>query len=138
VVFTIRTYFHPITDIAQEPYVPGRLASAIRSWGEDVSRYKGKEMYGDVLLEYLEKKHAEQVEGGLDVDGEEDVARGYPFWSGRISGWRCSAKGVFSIEYVKNYSCSIRNCHRSRYKGRVSLIQYLGDLHAYIVPSQII
>ncbi|CAN9411110.1 unnamed protein product [Alternaria sp. RS040] len=79
VVFTIRTYFHPITDIAQEPYVPGRLASAIRSWGEDVSRYKGKEMYGDVLLEYLDKKHAEQVEGGLDVDGEEDVARGYPF-----------------------------------------------------------
>jgi hypothetical protein len=79
VVFTIRTYFHPITDIVQEPYVPGRLASAIRSWDEDVSRYKGKEMYGDVLLEYLDKKHAEQVEGGLDVDGEEDVARGYPF-----------------------------------------------------------
>ncbi|KAG9190157.1 alpha-1,2-mannosyltransferase [Alternaria panax] len=79
VVFTIRTYFHPITDIAQEPYVPGRLASAIRSWGEDVSRYKGKEMYGDVLLEYLDRKHAEQVEAGLDVEGEEKVARGYPF-----------------------------------------------------------
>ena len=78
VVFTIRTYFHPITDIAQEPYVPGRLASAIRSWGDDVSRYKGKEMYGDVLLEYLDRKHKEQVEAGLDVEGEEEV-RGYPF-----------------------------------------------------------
>jgi alpha-1,2-mannosyltransferase len=79
VVFTIRTYFHPITEIAQEPYVPGRLASAIRSWGEDVSRYKGKEMYGDVLLEYLDAKHREQVEAGLDVEGEEERGVGYPF-----------------------------------------------------------
>jgi len=78
-VFTIRTYFHPVTSIAQEPYVPGRLASAIRSWGDDVSRYKGKERYGEVLLEYLDKKHAEQVERGLDVEGEEETGRGYPF-----------------------------------------------------------
>ncbi|RMZ71977.1 mannosyl transferase [Pyrenophora seminiperda CCB06] len=78
VVFTIRTYFHPITAIAQEPYVPGRLASAIRSWGDDVSRYKGKEKYGDVLLEYLDRMHEEQVAGGLDVDKEDDV-RAYPF-----------------------------------------------------------
>lgn len=78
-MFTIRTYFHPVTSIAQEPYVPGRLASAIRSWGDDVSRYKGKERYGEVLLEYLDKKHAEQVERGLDVEGEEETGWGYPF-----------------------------------------------------------
>ena len=78
-MFTIRTYFHPVTSIAQEPYVPGRLASAIRSWGDDVSRYKGKERYGEVLLEYLDKKHAEQVERGLDVEGEEETGRVYPF-----------------------------------------------------------
>jgi alpha-1,2-mannosyltransferase len=76
VVFTIRTYFHPITSIVQEPYVPGRLASAIRSWGDDVSRYKGKERYGEMLLEYLDRKHGEQVKGGLDVESEEGV---YPF-----------------------------------------------------------
>ncbi|KAK0714084.1 hypothetical protein B0T26DRAFT_742502 [Lasiosphaeria miniovina] len=78
VVFTIRTYFHPVTEIAQEEYVPGRLASAVRSWGDDVSRYKGKERYGDVLLEYLDKKHAEQVERGLDMS-REDKARAYPY-----------------------------------------------------------
>jgi hypothetical protein len=77
VVFTIRTYFHPITSLAQEPHVPGRLASAIRSWGDDVSKYKGKERYGTVLLEYLDGEHRKQVEGGLDVDGEEGI--GYPF-----------------------------------------------------------
>jgi hypothetical protein len=36
-------------------------------------------MYGDVLLEYLDRKHAEQVEAGLNIEAEEEVARGYPF-----------------------------------------------------------
>ena len=78
VVFTIRTYFEPITEIAKEPYVPGRLASGLRSWGEDVSRYKGKEKYEQVLLEYLDRKHEEQLANGLEVDKEEEV-RSYPF-----------------------------------------------------------
>lgn len=78
VVFTIRTYFHPITEMCEEPYVPGRLASAVRSWGDDVSKYKGKEKYGEVLLEYLDKKHQEQVDAGLDVEKEEEV-RAYPY-----------------------------------------------------------
>lgn len=78
VVFTIRTYFEPITKIAEEDYVPGRLASAIRSWGDDVSRYKGRERYQEVLLEYLDKKHEEQVAKGLDIDKEQEV-RQYPF-----------------------------------------------------------
>jgi hypothetical protein len=78
VVFTIRTYFHPITEICEEPFVPGRLASAVRSWGDDVSRYKGKERYEDVLLEFLDQKHKEQVEAGLDADKEDEV-RAYPY-----------------------------------------------------------
>lgn len=77
VVFTIRTYFEPITEIVKEPYVPGRLASAIRSWGDDVSRYKGKQKYEEVLLEYLDQKNKEQVANGLEVEKEEDV-RTYP------------------------------------------------------------
>lgn len=78
VVFTIRTYFHPITEICEEPGVPGRLASAVRSWGDDVSRYKGKERYGEVLLEYLDGRHREQVEEGLFLEGEVEGAR-YPY-----------------------------------------------------------
>lgn len=78
VVFTIRTYFHPITEIAQQPYVPGRLASAIRSWGEDVASYKGRERYQDVLLEYLDARHQEQLDTGLDVTEEHDT-RSYPY-----------------------------------------------------------
>lgn len=76
VVFTIRTYFEPITKIVREPGVPRRLASAVRSWGDDVSRYKGKERYQDVLLEYLDKEHARQVEEGV-VGTEEEGS--YPF-----------------------------------------------------------
>ncbi|CAI7577217.1 unnamed protein product [Penicillium crustosum] len=77
VVFTIRTYFEPVTAIVEEPYVPGRLADAVRSWGDDVSRYKGKEKYQDVLLEFLDEKHRAQVEGGLEVEKEDEVRR-YP------------------------------------------------------------
>jgi alpha-1,2-mannosyltransferase len=43
-----------------------------------VSRYKGRERYGDVLLEYLDRMHEEQVRGGLDVSKEEEE-RAYPF-----------------------------------------------------------
>ncbi|KAF9696465.1 hypothetical protein EKO04_005444 [Ascochyta lentis] len=78
IVFTIRTYFHPVTEICKEPYVPGRLASAMRSWGDDVSRYKGKAQYADVLLNYLDMMHERQVEEGLNLE-KEDEARAYPY-----------------------------------------------------------
>ncbi|KAH7362576.1 hypothetical protein B0T11DRAFT_281053 [Plectosphaerella cucumerina] len=78
VIFTIRTYFHPITDIAQEDYVPGRLASAIRSWDEKVSIYKGREKYEKVLLEYLDAEHQKQLDRGLRLEKEEEI-RKYPW-----------------------------------------------------------
>ena len=78
VVFTIRTYFAPMTAVCNERGVPGRLASAVRSWGDDVARYKGKERYQDVLLDYLDARHADQVAAGLD-GAREDEARAYPF-----------------------------------------------------------
>ncbi|PGG96193.1 alpha-1,2-mannosyltransferase [Blastomyces parvus] len=80
VVFTIRTYFMPVVEIAKEPGVPGRLASAVRSWGDDVARYKGRERYGDVLLEYLDRMHQEQVEKGeVGTMEEEEEGGKYPF-----------------------------------------------------------
>lgn len=77
-MFTIRTYFLPVTELCKEPYVPGRLASAVRSWGDDVSKYKGRERYQEVLLEYLDQKHQEQLDNGLDMEKEDEV-RAYPF-----------------------------------------------------------
>lgn len=82
VVFTIRTYFVPVTEIVKEPHVPGRLASAVRSWGDDVARYKGRERYQDVLLEYLDAEHRKQVKAGLPVEEEEEEGKGkgkYPY-----------------------------------------------------------
>lgn len=78
VCFTIRTYFLPVTAMAQEDYVPGRLASAVRSWGDDVSEYKGREKYGNVLLEYLDAQHEKQMDRGLDPEKEAEV-RQYPW-----------------------------------------------------------
>ncbi|KAI8662432.1 hypothetical protein LRP88_06643 [Fusarium phalaenopsidis] len=78
IVFTIRTYFHPVTDIVKEDYVPGRLASAVRSWDDKVSNYKGKEKYGGVLLEYLDREHEKQLARGLNLEKEDEV-RKYPW-----------------------------------------------------------
>ncbi|KAH7312526.1 hypothetical protein B0I35DRAFT_437220 [Stachybotrys elegans] len=78
ICFTVRTYFHPVTEIVKEDYVPGRLASAVRSWGDDVSRYKGREKYQEVLLEYLDAQHELQVANGLDVQME-DTNRRFPW-----------------------------------------------------------
>ena len=78
VVFTIRTYFHPIVEIAEEPGVPGRLASAVRSWNDDVARYKGKEVYQEILLEFLDRKHQEQVEKGIVTEDDEQPSH-YPW-----------------------------------------------------------
>ena len=78
VVFTIRTYLLPITEIAQEDYVPGRLASAVCSWTDDASKYKGKHKYEAVLLKYLHDQHDKQVSNGLVLDGE-DEKRKYPW-----------------------------------------------------------
>ncbi|GBE79122.1 hypothetical protein SCP_0203190 [Sparassis crispa] len=76
VVFTIRVYQTPIDSLAQEPGAPGRLASAIRSWPDDVADYKDRFAYEDIL-QYLDKRHAEQIEAG-EITGEERISY-YPF-----------------------------------------------------------
>ncbi|KAL4995051.1 hypothetical protein BDV10DRAFT_203303 [Aspergillus recurvatus] len=65
IVFTIRTYFEPVTTIAKEPHVPGRLAEAIRNWDETVSKYKGKSHWEHILLPYLDEQHQLQKESGV-------------------------------------------------------------------------
>ncbi|KAF8304832.1 hypothetical protein DL93DRAFT_2090079 [Clavulina sp. PMI_390] len=77
VVFTIRTYIDRFTSLAKEKGVPGRLASAIRSWPEDVAEYKGQELYRDAVLPYLDAEHAKQVAAGIFVEGEK--SSDYPF-----------------------------------------------------------
>lgn len=84
IVFTIRIYLEPIVKIAKERGVPGRLASAIRGWTEEIIKYKGRERYGDALLAYLDQRHKEQVESeeaaeGEAADEDEKEERRYPF-----------------------------------------------------------
>ncbi|KAG6332262.1 hypothetical protein ID866_6826 [Astraeus odoratus] len=54
IVFGIRTYLFKVEDLVKEKGVAGRLASAIRSWPDDVATYKGRKMYREVLLGYLD------------------------------------------------------------------------------------
>ncbi|KIJ52467.1 hypothetical protein M422DRAFT_223007 [Sphaerobolus stellatus SS14] len=78
ICFTIRTYFHPVTEIVKEPGIPGRLASAIRSWPEPIAEARAKELYADTLLPWLDRLHKEQIESGIINVGEEKADR-YPF-----------------------------------------------------------
>ncbi|KAJ5195484.1 Protein of unknown function DUF3445 [Penicillium cinerascens] len=71
IVFTIRTYFEPVTKLAQEPHVPGRLAEAFRSWDETVSFYKGKSHWDKILLPYLDEQDQLQRQNGIMEKDEE-------------------------------------------------------------------
>ncbi|KAF4985800.1 hypothetical protein FGRMN_11092 [Fusarium graminum] len=64
-LFTIRTYFEPITTIAQEPHVPGRLVEAIGNWDEDHAAYKGKHNWENILLPYLREQDELQKKSGV-------------------------------------------------------------------------
>ncbi|KAF9888172.1 hypothetical protein FE257_009167 [Aspergillus nanangensis] len=71
ILFTIRTYFEPITAISKEPHVPGRLAEAIRTWDETVSVYKGKSHWDKILLPYLDEQDRLQKESGITDQQQE-------------------------------------------------------------------
>lgn len=76
VVFTIRTYFVPITEMCQEPYIPYRLLCGIESWTPDVQQYRGYEKFKDVIMPYLAEKAKEQQLHGYIPEKEPSV---YPF-----------------------------------------------------------
>ncbi|EMG46926.1 hypothetical protein SBY92_005155 [Candida maltosa Xu316] len=69
-VFTVRTYFIPITELVKEDYVPRRLLDGLNSWTDDIRQYKGFHTFEKVLLPYLEEKAKEQEARGLDYGKE--------------------------------------------------------------------
>ncbi|KAF8529912.1 hypothetical protein JB92DRAFT_3106604 [Gautieria morchelliformis] len=77
ICFTIRTYFHPVTEIIEEPGIPGRLAAAVRSWPDPIAQSKGKELYADTMLPWLDSLHQKQIETG--VISAEDRFDKYPY-----------------------------------------------------------
>lgn len=64
VVFTIRTYLHPMCEIKKEPKeVAERLVGAIRGFPDDISQYKRSGEWGPPVIRYLEE------------DGEDDALK---------------------------------------------------------------
>lgn len=76
VVFTIRTYFLPITEMCEEPHIPRRLLDGIESWSDDVREYRGYEKFKTVILPYLKEKAEEQEKRGFTEEKEPAV---YPY-----------------------------------------------------------
>ncbi|KAH9921530.1 uncharacterized protein BXZ73DRAFT_91792 [Epithele typhae] len=71
VVFLIRVHQTRVEDVLGEPGVPGRMASALRSWPEDVVKYKARAAF-EGILPYLDAAHAEQLERGV-VEPEDQM-----------------------------------------------------------------
>lgn len=76
IIFTIRTYFIPLSKLMAEPYVPKRLYDGIINWSPDVAEYKGLDKFKGVLFPYLSEHHQKQLDGGLI---EADEVLNYPF-----------------------------------------------------------
>lgn len=76
IMFTVRTYFLPIVEMAKEPHIPRRLHNAILSWEDDVQEYRGYEKFKDILLPYLDEKAKEQESQGIVTEKE---ANQFPF-----------------------------------------------------------
>lgn len=79
VIFTIRTYVVPAEELVKEVGVPGRAASAIRSWPDDVAGYKTRATWQKWVLPYFDECHRKQVEQGLLKSEDEKPATDYPF-----------------------------------------------------------
>ncbi|KAF7370939.1 hypothetical protein MSAN_00727900 [Mycena sanguinolenta] len=62
IAFTVRTYLVPVEELAQEPGIAARFASAVRSWPEGVREYKGERRYGEVLVRYLDEMAGREKE----------------------------------------------------------------------------
>ncbi|KAF9030722.1 hypothetical protein BDZ89DRAFT_1101300 [Hymenopellis radicata] len=78
IVFTVRTYVEPVTELVKEIGVPGRMASAIRSWPEDVAEYKSRDRFAAQILPYLDEHHQKQVGDGL-LGADEKPQTDYPY-----------------------------------------------------------
>jgi hypothetical protein len=52
VIFTVRTYMNPLTDLGKEPMALNRLWDAVRNYPEQTAAYKVRHLWYDVFEGY--------------------------------------------------------------------------------------
>ena len=93
-MFGIRTYQFKVVELAREPGVAARLASAVRFLRpEDVAFYKGRGRYQDILLEFLDEC-AENLDGIGTGSGGNECSRSQ------------IRRGVVAPDSIELQSCS--------------------------------
>jgi hypothetical protein len=55
IVFMIRTYMTPLTDLLDEKESLESLRSAVKGWPEDFGRYKGRDVWGAVFEDWCDE-----------------------------------------------------------------------------------
>ena len=59
-LFSIRTYVTPITEVTKDKKVARALRTSVGSYGEDVAKYKNKPLWDTVMKEHLDEILAEE------------------------------------------------------------------------------
>ncbi|PQE04701.1 mannosyl transferase protein [Rutstroemia sp. NJR-2017a BBW] len=55
IVFMVRTYMTPLTDLVDDKESLENLRSAVRAWPEDLGRYKGRNVWGAVFEDWCDE-----------------------------------------------------------------------------------
>ena len=55
ILFTVRTYMNPLTDLAEEPEALNNLWDSVRNFPEPIAAYKVKDLWIDVFEQYCQQ-----------------------------------------------------------------------------------
>jgi hypothetical protein len=69
VIFLVRTYLIPITYLCDEKDNVYSLRSAIEAWPDEMAKYKGRHVWGEVLRAWCKEVLGDYVTEGIEKDG---------------------------------------------------------------------
>lgn len=88
VVFNFKGLFTPVTEFADEPYIPSLVLKVLKEGKKNIMEYKDTWHTEHVAIPYLEKCEREQIEKGLmRADWEHQTLDESPFFPGWEEKW---------------------------------------------------
>lgn len=76
IVFMVRTYMTPLTDLLNEKENLESLRCAVKAWPEDVARYKGRGVWGSVFEDWCDEAFPKNKSEFVDSSPVEESGGG--------------------------------------------------------------
>ncbi|KAK4909327.1 hypothetical protein LTR66_017499 [Elasticomyces elasticus] len=88
VVFNFKAVFTPISEFADEPYIPSILVKNLKEAQKNIMEYKNTWHVEHVALPALEKYEQEQINAGIvPKDWEVETLKEAPYFPGWLEKW---------------------------------------------------